>query len=54
MEELKEKLSADQEKIQCVVANEFIENEVTFGETQKPELWNYADDVDTIDFLLKI
>ncbi len=54
IEELKEKLNADQEKIQCVVANDFIETEVAFGETQKPELWNYADDVDTIDFLLKI
>lgn len=54
IEELKEKLSADKEKIQCIVANEFTDIEVSFGDTQKPELWNYADDVDTIDFLLKI
>ena len=54
IKELKEKLNADQEKIQCVVASEFIETEISFGETQNPELWNYADDVDTIDFLLKI
>ena len=32
----------------------FSENEVAFGHTQKPELWDYADDVDTVDFLLKI
>ena len=54
IKELKEKLNADQEKIQCVVASEFIETEISFGETQNPELWNYADDVDPIDFLLKI
>jgi hypothetical protein len=54
IEELKEKLNVDQEKIQCVVASEFTDAEISFGDTQKPELWNYADDVDTIDFLLKI
>ena len=52
--ELKEKLNLDKEKIQCIVANKFIETEVVFGETQKPKLWNYADDIDTINFLLKI
>jgi Acyl-CoA reductase (LuxC) len=54
LEELKEKLNADKDKIQCIVANEFSDTKISFGETQKPELWNYADDVDTIDFLLKI
>ena len=53
-EDLKHKLEEDQENIQCVVSNGFKDSEVSFGETQKPELWNYADDVDTIDFLLKI
>lgn len=51
---LKEKLNVDKEKIQCIVADQFIIDEVAFGETQKPKLWNYADDVDTIEFLLKI
>jgi hypothetical protein len=27
---------------------------VPFGETQKPKLWDYADNVDTIAFLLGI
>jgi hypothetical protein len=40
--------------IQCVVASEFSETEVSFGKTQNPELWDYADGVDTIEFLLKI
>ena len=52
LESLKTKLKSDKEKIQCIVSHNFIEKEVNFGETQKPELWNYADDIDTINFLL--
>jgi len=52
--ELKGKLLAENDKIQCIVANNFIENEVNFGETQTPRLWDYADGIDTVDFLLKI
>ena len=52
---LQMKLDIDEEQIQCIVANGFRPNEeVNFGETQRPELWDYADDVDTIAFLLKI
>ena len=51
---LQQKLEADNEKIQCIVAHNFSNTEVQFGETQNPRLWNYADDVDTIAFLLKI
>ncbi len=54
IEELTEKLSLDNDKIQCVVANGIIENEIDFGKTQNPELWDYADGIDTVDFLLKI
>ena len=54
IESIKHKLEEDKENIQCIVSNGIIDSEVTFGETQKPQLWNYADDVDTIDFLLKI
>ena len=53
-EQLLEKLANDDDKIQCIVASNFSESEIKFGETQKPELWNYADNVDTIAFLLKI
>ena len=51
---LKQKLIADQEQLQCVVSNGWVENEVTFGKTQKPELWDYADHVDTLKFLLEL
>lgn len=52
--ELQQQLDTDSDKIQCIVANGFIDNEITFGETQNPQLWDYADNVDTVDFLLKI
>jgi hypothetical protein len=53
-ESLKEKLKNDKDKIQCVVASGFLDSEIKFGQTQRPELSDYADNVDTIAFLLKI
>lgn len=53
-DDLKEKLTNDAQQIQCVVSQGFIENEVAFGATQKPHLWDYADSVDSIEFLLSI
>lgn len=37
------------EKIQCVASR----RHTLFGETQSPRLWDYADGMDTLDFLLK-
>jgi hypothetical protein len=51
---LQEKLNTDLENIQCIVSDNFVKNEVGFGETQNPQLWDYADNVDTVEFLLKI
>lgn len=51
---LKEKLTKDRELIQCIVANGLLEDEIAFGQTQQPTLNDYADGVDTVDFLLKI
>ena len=53
-EQLLTKLDLDKDKIQCVVSSENVVGFVKFGETQHPKLWNYADDVDTIAFLLNI
>ena len=52
--DLKIKLHQDAEHIQCIVADNFVENEVKFGQTQHPELWDYADDVNTLAFLSTI
>ena len=51
---LQKKLQSDHEQIQCIVSNIGIENSIDFGQTQKPKLWDYADNVDTISFLLII
>ena len=53
LEELKIRLSKDRNQIQCLVANGFMADEVPFGQTQKPSLTDYADNIDTVDFLLK-
>ncbi|GLB49682.1 acyl-CoA reductase [Neptunitalea lumnitzerae] len=47
-------LTNKKDDIQCIVGNlaDFIT--IDFGKTQKPQLWDYADNVDTVDFLLKI
>jgi hypothetical protein len=37
------------DNLQCIVSHEGI----PFGKAQQPELWDYADGVDTIEFLLK-
>jgi hypothetical protein len=45
-----ERLSIDlKEKIQCIAGKGFI----PFGKAQSPALWDYADGIDTIEFLLK-
>ena len=48
---LKTKLDKDIDKIQCVISEGFSSIEVKFGESQTPQLWNYADGIDTIAFL---
>ena len=50
-EKLLQKLKDDTDKIQCVVGNIDIKNSIKFGQTQTPKLWNYADDIDTIEFI---
>lgn len=52
--EIADKLRIDTDQIQCIVSNGLIENSIPFGETQKPKLWDYADNVDTMEFLIAI
>ncbi len=52
-DQLKNKLLSDQELLQCIVsAPGNIPGSVDFGSTQTPMLWDYADNVDTMRFLL--
>jgi hypothetical protein len=54
LEEVKKRLVNEKDQIQCIVSNNLIPNSIPFGTTQKPELWDYADDVDTVEFLLSL
>jgi hypothetical protein len=54
LEVLKTRLESDKEQIQCMVSNHLVKNSINFGQTQTPNLWDYADNVDTLDFLLNI
>ncbi|TGD59401.1 acyl-CoA reductase [Flavobacterium humi] len=54
LETVKAKLEEEAEQIQCVVSNNLTPNSVAFGQTQKPKLWDYADNVDTIAFLTSL
>src|SRR5690606_26913109 len=42
---LKETLKAKEEAIRCVVSKGIREDEIAFGKTQQPQLWEYADKV---------
>ena len=54
IKELSTLLSQQKDFIQCIVSHLDIENSIPFGETQNPALWDYADGIDTINFLLDI
>ena len=53
--ELRSRLLFNNDKIQCVVGgSKVIEKALPFGKSQQPELWDYADGVDTMRFLLRL
>ena len=53
-EELVQHLSDNEDQIQCVVSEMGLPNEIPFGKAQMPSLWDYADGVDTLEFLLNL
>ncbi|OCB76096.1 acyl-CoA reductase [Flavobacterium crassostreae] len=50
---LQTKLSTEQDQIQCIVSKDLIAGSIAFGQTQQPKLWDYADNRDTLLFLLE-
>lgn len=54
IEDLQNRLQEESEKIQCIVSNNLVANSIAFGLAQTPKLWDYADNVDTMSFLLTI
>ena len=51
--ELDQAIAANREDIQCVVSSNDKNDHVLFGEAQYPQIDDYADNIDTMDFLLK-
>ncbi len=52
IETVKDYISVHKNQIQCVVSSiNGIENSIAFGQTQNPQLTDYADGIDTLQFL---
>ena len=49
LDDVSQKNEMMKEKIQCIVGRHYI----PFGNAQSPRLWDYADGIDTVGFLLK-
>ena len=52
--DLQKRLESESDQIQCIVSNNLIPNSIPFGQTQQPKLWDYADNVDTLKFLISL
>ena len=50
---IKATLKNHKDSIQCKVTALDFENKIPFGKAQSPELWDYADGVDTLKFLME-
>lgn len=52
IDELAQDLKKLEDKLQCIVSETGkIDSAISFGTTQQPQLWDYADNIDTIGFL---
>lgn len=48
-------LELNRSNVQCIISNEKkVINSLAPGESQSPQLWDYADDIDTMEFLTKL
>jgi len=57
LSEIENKLNDQEEQIQCVVSHISLslkKEKISFGQSQSPKLWDYADNVNTIEFLSAI
>ncbi|MDG1573001.1 acyl-CoA reductase [Robiginitalea sp. M366] len=53
-EQVQRRLAENQAQLQCVAGPQWVAGAIPFGTTQKPGLSDYADGVDTVEFLLRI
>ena len=50
LDKVKNFIEENKQQLQCVVSK----NDTVFGQTQNPNLWDYADGEDTIAFLMEV
>ena len=51
--EVEKTIADNREDIQCVISSSDENSHVYFGQAQHPQLHDYADNIDTMDLLLK-
>tara|TARA_B100000963_G_scaffold360936_1_gene393945 strand:- start:102 stop:1115 length:1014 start_codon:yes stop_codon:yes gene_type:complete len=51
MDWVSKEIKSNSKNIQCIVRRKNRDSSIKFGEAQKPTLWTYADNIDTVDFL---
>lgn len=51
---LKIRLKEQKDNIQCIISNSDIDGAIPFGRAQEPQLWDYADGIDTLRFIQSI
>lgn len=54
-EELLSKIQENRNKIQCIISRDsWLPESIPFGQAQSPQIWDYADGVDTMQFLTSL
>jgi hypothetical protein len=54
LENLAQHFSENKQNIQCIISEKGLDNAIPFGKAQTPNLWDYADGIDTLEFLLEL
>ena len=54
IKEIEKYIKINSNSLQCIVSNSNLSNSISFGSSQKPKINDYADNIDTLNFLLKI
>ncbi len=54
LQEIEAYIQEEQDNLQCIVGNCGLKGSIPFGKSQQPSLSDYADNVDTMDFLLAL
>ena len=54
LDEVKEAIATHSNSIQCIVSHCDVPTAFSFGLAQEPQLWDYADGVNTLSFLSQL